>query len=75
MRKNMDVFRLTIQEIKSVGGQLLLSPASMQTTKVEETTTCYRCYFNNDGGNISNPFEVGDQAICQQFNGKGQKAL
>ncbi len=73
VRKNMDVFRLTIQEIKSVGGQLLLSPANMRCVRVEELTTAYRCYFNNDGGDIPNEWEVGDQAICQQFNGKGQK--
>ncbi len=73
VRKNMDVFKLTIQEVKSVGGQLLLSPASMKCTKVTELANVYRCYFNNDSGNISNPFEVGDQALCQQFNGKGAK--
>ncbi len=54
VRKNMDVFRLTIQEIKSIGGQLLLSPANMRCTKVEELTNAYRCYFNNDNGNINN---------------------
>lgn len=72
VRKNMDVFKLTIQQIQSVGGQILLTPASMTCTSVEVLADAYRCYFNNDG-NLANLFQVNDQAICQQFDGADQK--
>lgn len=62
---------ITIQELKHIGGSLIISPASMVISKVEETTGGYKCYFettDNDGRKIYNQFEAGDQARSQTFN-------
>ncbi len=65
--------RLTIAEIKSVGGSILLSPANMLVSKVEKKTSAWRCYFDNLDGTVPNDFAVGDQAICRRFTGKDIK--
>ncbi len=65
--------KLTIADITSVGGQILISLANMNCVKVEDMTDVYRCYFNTDNSKIPNRFTVGDQAICQTFNSSGQK--
>lgn len=74
---------LEIKKITSVGGNLVVSPASNNIIRVEETTqlyedqyqSVYRCYFRNkdekDSGNteqIKTDFQVGDLAKIQQFN-------
>lgn len=74
---------LEIKKITSVGGNLIVSPASNNIIRVEETTqlyedqyqSVYRCYFRNkdekDGGDteqIKTDFQVGDLAKIQQFN-------
>lgn len=74
---------LEIKKITSVGGNLIVSPASNNIIRVEETTqlyedqyqSVYRCYFRNkdekDGGDteqIRTDFQVGDLAKIQQFN-------
>ena len=68
---------LEIQEKTHVGGQMLVTPASMNCGEVEELEDSYRCYFQTKGleGNeeIFNQFVVGDQAICQTFNAWGSK--
>jgi hypothetical protein len=67
---------LEIQEKTHVGGQMLVTPASMNCGEVEELDDVYRCYFQTkgaDGDEIFNQFAVGDQAICQTFNAWGSK--
>ena len=62
---------LEIQEKTHVGGQILVTPASINCGEVEEFDDYYRCYFQTkgeDGDEIFNQFVVGDQAICQTFN-------
>lgn len=62
---------ITIQELKHIGGQIILSPAAMVCSDVEEKPDRYRCFFNRedkDGSVIFNEFVVGDQAIKQTFN-------
>lgn len=74
---------LEIKKITSLGGNLIVSPASNNIIRVEETTqlyedeyqSVYRCYFRNkdekDGGTtdqIKTDFQVGDLAKIQQFN-------
>lgn len=62
---------LEIQEKTHVGGQLLITPASILCNSVEEVNGAYRCHFQNFselGDEIFNEFVVGDQAICQTFN-------
>ena len=48
----------------------MLTPASMKCTRVEDTGTTYKCYFDATDGEraISNEFAAGDQARCQTFN-------
>lgn len=72
VRKSATFIELIIQSLKHVGGQIILTPASMSCTEVEEYGTYYRCYFNTTDGEktISNEFVVGDQARCQTFNVK-----
>lgn len=64
---------LTVAEVKSVDGGILISSANMVCSSVEDITTGYKCYFDNDEGNIPNKFIVGDQAMCRRFNGANVK--
>lgn len=74
---------LEIKKITSIGGNLVISPASNNIIRVEDTTqlyedeyqSVYRCYFRNkdekDGGDteqIKTDFQAGDLAKIQQFN-------
>lgn len=70
VRKVATFIRLLIQQIKHVGGQIILTPASMSCAKVEDKGDFYRCYFENTDGErtIEQEFEVGDLARAQTFN-------
>ena len=71
IRKKATFTTITVQELKHVGGEIILSHAAMICSKVEETELGYKCYFNtedSDGRKIYNEFEVGDFARCQTFN-------
>lgn len=84
VRKVAEFVKLVVTELRSVGGTIVLSPASMVCTKVEQRLNngalvspgegsmpdFYRCYFRSeeDGREINNEFEVGDMARCQTFN-------
>lgn len=63
---------LVIQKLSHVGGEIILSPASMSCIRVEELTDRYRCFFDKTDGEkeINNEFVVNDQARCQTFNVK-----
>ena len=69
-RKTATFIELLIQKLRHVGGQIILSPASMSCAKVEEHDTFYRCYFETTDGDktIEQEFVTGDQARCQTFN-------
>lgn len=71
IRKKATFTNITVQELKHVGGEIVISPAAMICFKVEELSDGWKCYFNkedSDGRKIYNEFEVGDQARCQIFN-------
>lgn len=71
IRKKATFNEITIQELKHIGGQLILSPAAMVCSEVEDREDGYYCYFNtknDDGIEIYNEFIAGDQARCQSFN-------
>ena len=72
VRKVATFVQLLIQKLRYVGGQIILSPASMSCSMVEEHDTFYRCYFENTDGEktIAQEFVEGDQARCQTFNVK-----
>ncbi|MCP9611136.1 hypothetical protein [Coprobacter tertius] len=74
VRVNAVFNKITVSEIQSVGGRILVSLADMKAIRVEERTDSYRCYFNNDEGRLSNLFVKGDQARCQRFNGGNIKS-
>ena len=64
-------FSLIIDEIKSVGGQIVISPGNATIDIVKKTAGGnYKCYFRaavNDH-QISNNFAANDQVVCQTFN-------
>lgn len=72
VRKKASFTELTIQELKNVGGQLIVSPAAMKCSRVVKLANGdYRCYFettNDAGDKVQQEFIVGDLACCQTFN-------
>ena len=74
IRKVATFFSIVIQEMKHVGGAFIVSPSGMTCSKVEETSTAYRCYFDQKDGEktIHNQFTVGTQARRQTFNLENQ---
>lgn len=69
-RRSATFVELLIQALRHVGGQIMLTPASMHCIRVEEQADSYRCYFESTDGDrtIANEFVVGDQARSQTFN-------
>lgn len=69
-RKQAQFMELLIQKLSHVGGMVILSPASMLCSEVEEHDTFYRCFFETEDGDrrITQLFKVGDQARSQTFN-------
>lgn len=71
VRRRADFTTISVQELKQIGGQLIISPAAMVCSRVEETEDAYRCYFDNitgEGAQIYNSFTIGDLAKSQEFN-------
>jgi hypothetical protein len=70
VRKIAYFVEIMIKKLSHVGGSIILSPASMKCSKVEEYETYYRCFFENEqeGKTINQEFVVGDQARSQEFN-------
>lgn len=68
IRGQFSVNEFLIQQVRAVGGKLLVSPASIKIGGVEETPSGYKCSFNTDGGSIVNPFIVNDQGFHQVFD-------
>lgn len=76
-------FEMYVDEVKSVGGQIIVTAANARIDYVEKldsngnvitddgvTPSSYKCYFKANDGNrsINNNFEQGDQAIHYEFN-------
>ncbi|AGB28663.1 hypothetical protein Prede_1342 [Prevotella dentalis DSM 3688] len=63
-------FSLVIDEIKSVGGQIILTPANATLNKTITVNGGFKCYWKATDGEkkIYNQFEVNDQIVCQTFN-------
>lgn len=84
VRKAAEFVQLVIRELRHVGGEIVLTPASLKCTSVKmysrgdipwtegssEPLDFYRCYFKQeqDGTEIDNQFAVGDLVRCQTFN-------
>lgn len=73
VRREMIINTLTIAEIKSVGGQILLSIANMYCNAVTDGGSYWKCSFDTSNGTIANQFAVDDQVICRKFNGANIK--
>ena len=71
VRKKAVFNELEIQKTKSVGGQLIISCASVEITSVTETEDAYRCFFRSEDGNgdvVLNLFREGDLAMARSFD-------
>lgn len=70
IRKVALFIELIVQQMKYVGGAFIVTPSGMTVSKVEETTTGYKCYFDRTDGEktLQNQFTVGTQARRQTFN-------
>lgn len=67
---------LSVEEMTHAGGEIIVSPASMVCSEVEDIGDAYRCYFESevaDGASVYNQFAPGDQARCQTFNMWGNR--
>lgn len=63
-------FSLVIDEIKSVGGQIILTPANATVDRVTAMDGGFKCYWRATDGDkkIYNQFAKDDQVVCQTFN-------
>lgn len=83
VRKAAEFVKLVIRKLQSVGGEIVLSPASMKISNVQFLRAgtpqlesaplqydVYRCSFLTKQGDeeITNPFVVNDLVRCQTFN-------
>ena len=70
VNKAAHFFKLIIDEVKSVGGQLILSPSNAVIDKVVNVNGNFKCLFknSNEEKTIKNQFEIGDLILCQTFN-------
>ena len=68
--KQAHFFNLTIDEIKSVGGQIILSAGNATIDHVLDVGSSYMVAWKktDDENGVSNQFKAGDQVICQTFN-------
>lgn len=74
VRKWAKFTEIIIERLSHIGGELVLSPARMICSEVEELTDSYRCYFDKgDNDEFVQEFVVNDQARCQVFTGSGTK--
>lgn len=83
IRRAADFRSITIHELRYIGGELAITPAAMQVSKVERLGKYgnvvaddvepdkFKCYFDSSDRKgekkVYNEFIVGDQARCQQF--------
>lgn len=79
VRLRAEFKQLLIESLQHIGGELVISPARIQCTRVEELEDNYRCYFdagdlNNQGiYDVDQAFSVGALGRCEVFTGAKQK--
>lgn len=72
--KAMHVFKLTVDDLTSNKGAIIVTSANCTAEDVEEVTGGYTIYWENtdkDGNPVSNPWKVGDLALCLTYKGEG----
>lgn len=70
-RKKLTAKEVQIEEVSHIGGQQLLTAASMLCAFVVDKGDYYRCFFNkeaSDGRKVTNKWKTGDQAYACTFN-------
>lgn len=68
VRKIATFLKLEIRELSYVGGNIVLSKAGNEITKVEKVSGGWKCSFtSNEGDEVQNMWKAGDQARCQTF--------
>lgn len=70
-RKRLTAKEVQVEEVSHIGGQQMLTAASMQCAFVVDNGDSWRCFFvrvDDDGKTITNKWKVGDQAYCNTFN-------
>ena len=75
VRRKFSANDIEIQTTNYIGGQTMLSAASMKVDSVEELTDRYRCLFrkkNGEGDVVRQEWKVGDCAYCNTFNLESQ---
>lgn len=68
VRRSLFVNELVVNQITSVGGKLVISPANMVVSNVDEGDDYWRIYFDTEDATIDNHWQLDDQAYCQRFN-------
>lgn len=78
VRRKATFDTLEIKKLTSVGGRIIVTPASNEIIRVEIVTEyyngsyvdVYRCFFRSDDGEnaVKTDFVAGDMAQCRQFN-------
>ncbi|GAB6961997.1 hypothetical protein [Prevotella fusca] len=71
VNKAAHFFSLSIDEVRAVGGQLILTPASAKLDKVEvQGNGNFKCSWKNSDDNkkVVNQFLANDLVVCQTFN-------
>jgi len=74
VRRYAKFFELIIERLSHIGGQLIISPARLECSRVEYLPNAYRCYFDTgDNNEFVQEFVARDQARCQVFTGSTMK--
>lgn len=75
VRKDAVFNELVIRQTDFVTGETVFSCGGFECTSVEETTTAYRCYYNNHDGAKYSDLKVGDQVRCQRYAAEGNTVI
>lgn len=70
-RRKFTAEEVEIQKNSHIGGKLTQTAAQMICSRVEETETYYRCFFQRkdaEGRTVYNTWKVNDQGIVETFN-------
>ncbi len=72
--KEMHVFKLSVDDLTSNKGAIIVTSADCTAEDVEEVTPGYVIYWENtdrDGNPVTNPWKVGDLALCLTYKCEG----
>lgn len=75
VRKDAVFNELVIRQTDFVTGETVFSCGGFECTSVEETTTAYRCYYNNHDSAKYSGLKVGDQVRCQRYAAEGNTVI